>query len=665
MLPYAFHAPALRFRQTVMVLTLAVYLYYLVYRLLYTINHDALTFSVVFYYAELHGFISLALYFFQLWRPIHRTPSPAPPGLAVDVFIPTYKEDISLLRKTVIGCLQMTYPHTTYILDDGTRPECAALAAELGCEYVARTEHAHAKAGNLNHALPVSSGEFVAVFDADFVPQPHFLDTTLGYFSDSRLAFVQTPQHFYNTDSLTFRFNVTKRERWTEQDVFFRLMMPARDYWNSSFFVGTSAVFRRRALEDIGGFAVETITEDLHTSVRIYKKGWRGLYHNEPLSNGLAANDLKNYHTQKLRWAQGNIALLFVENPLWTKGLTLPQRICFFASVFSWLIGLPKLIYFIAPAIMLLTGRYPIDPFDWPLIWRYGLFLAVVISSIKIVSRGHTRLFGDEISHMLNFFVLIKAIVKSPFRRKARFVVTGKGAGQHSGLQGLAPQLTIIALCFAGVEWGALKWFYSISRDRLGLAMAIFWALNNGVLAALAVATVTAPLYRRQAFRFEGAIPVDYTAESHHGTLHGQGVTADVSDTGVALITPSALPVGDPVHLRLHLGSQAITCHGIVRYVQKGFTSTEGPFRYGVQFINLTQAQLDIITTFCFNRMLPTFLQRAEATPSSSTRLLAAWRRLRQRRHPTPSMPISVPVISETASPNSHSCRPLDAEHQP
>jgi len=236
--------------QAVIILTLGVYLYYLVYRFLYTINPDALTVSLLFFYAEVHGFVALALYFFQLWNPMTRTSSPAPPDLSVDVFIATYNEDIDLVRKTVLGCLQMRYPHTTYILDDGNRPEFARMAEELGCSYLARKERVYAKAGNLNHALPLAGGDFVAIFDADYVPQPNFLEKTLGYFTNQNVAFVQTPHHYYNVDSFQFRMNMKKRDKWNEQDMFYRVMMPGRDYWDSAFFAGTSAVFRKKALTE-------------------------------------------------------------------------------------------------------------------------------------------------------------------------------------------------------------------------------------------------------------------------------------------------------------------------------------------------------------------------------------------------------------------------------
>jgi len=641
---------SLRFHQAVMVLTLAVYLYYLTYRALHTINPDAPVFSLVFYYAELHGFVSLALYFFQLWHPIRRTPPPAPPGLQVDVYIPTYKEDIGLVRKTVRGCITMTYPHRTYILDDSNRPEFASLAAELGCGYLVRTDRTHAKAGNLNHALSVTDGDFITIFDADYVPQPDFLDRTLGYFVSKQVAFVQTPQNYYNVDSFSTRLNLKKRIKWNEGDLFYRFMMPARDYWNSAFFAGTSAVFRRKALTDIGGFATETITEDLHTSVRLYKRGWKGVYHNELLSSGLAATDLKNYHVQKLRWAEGNISLLFAENPLWTRGLTLPQRICFFATVFGWFIGVPKLIYFVTPAVMLLTAQYPIYPFDRPFLWRYGIFLSAVILGVKIVSRGHGRILDEELANMMNFFVLTKATIKSLLRWKARFIVTSKGAGDAVSLRGILPQLTLIGLCVAGVEWGALKWWYEISRDWVGLGIGAFWTGVNGFLAARAVATVTAPRHRRQEFRFYGSLPVWYEAEARDGTVRGLGVSTDLNKFGMALMTFSALPIGERVSLRLYLGPHTLTCDGIVLYIHKS-AAMEHAFRYGVKFGELSDTQQDMIAEFCFSRMLPAFLQRFEVRSSFMTRLaLACYDRRRFRQRATRTV-MSLPAVLQADPP--------------
>lgn len=200
----------------------------------------------------MHGFVSLFLFFFQIWNPKERSSPPAPSGLSIDIYIPTYNEDISIIRKTALSCVNIRYPHKTYILDDGNRPELAKESVSWGCEYIVRKERVDAKAGNLNHALQRTGGDYIAIFDADFIPQLNFLDKTMGYFQDQKVSFVQTPHNYYNVDSFQFRIDKKKEKSWNEQDIFHKLMMPCRDYWNSTFFTGTTAVFRRKALEDIG-----------------------------------------------------------------------------------------------------------------------------------------------------------------------------------------------------------------------------------------------------------------------------------------------------------------------------------------------------------------------------------------------------------------------------
>ncbi|MBE7444659.1 MAG: glycosyltransferase [Planctomycetia bacterium] len=471
--------------QVAIIVTLCVYLYYLVYRVRYTINPDCLILSLSYFYAEVHGFLSLFLFFFQIWSPKERSSPPVSSGLSVDIYIPTYNEDISIIRKTALSCVNIRYPHKTYILDDGNRPELAKEAVSWGCEYIARKERADAKAGNLNHALQRTQGDYIAIFDADFIPQPNFLDKTMGYFQEEKVSFVQTPHNYYNVDSFQFRIDKGKEKSWNEQDIFYKLMMPCRDYWNSAFFTGTAAVFRRKALEDIGGIATGNITEDINTTILLYSHGWKGIYHNEILANGLAAKDLKNYQTQKLRWAEGNIGLLFTNNPLFIKGLTIPQRISFFAVIFGWLIGFPKLIYFIMPSLMILTGRYPIGSFDSSFVWRYLMFLAVILAGFKFACRGYGRVRYDECYLMINFFIFIKAALKNLFRLKSIFKVTGKGTHESISIFGIIPQFSLCLICFAGIAWGGLKLYYGVSADFMGIGTAIFWSFINGFLPCL------------------------------------------------------------------------------------------------------------------------------------------------------------------------------------
>ena len=168
-----------------------------------------------------------------------------------------------MLRRTLLAASRMEYPHQTWLLDDGNRPEARALADSLGCRYLARERNTDAKAGNLNNALQHSEAELIAVFDADHAPARDFLTRTLGYFADPAVAFVQTPQDFYNLDSYQHRQHPRRHLVWTEQSLFFRVIQRGKDCWNAAFFCGSCAVLRRRALDKIGGFATGSVTEDL------------------------------------------------------------------------------------------------------------------------------------------------------------------------------------------------------------------------------------------------------------------------------------------------------------------------------------------------------------------------------------------------------------------
>ncbi len=246
-----------RFSAVTSVVALGVYAAYLVYRAAFTLNPDALVFSLAVYFAELHGFISLFLYFHQVWHLRGRRVVPPPGDLKVDVFVTTYNEDVDLLRQTLRAAVAIRYPHGTYVLDDGRRPEVRALADEVGCHYLTRPDNKHAKAGNWNNAFRLTQADFIATFDADHVPRPEFLDRTLGFFRDAKVAIVQVPQQYHNLDSVQHRVSFEARRMYSEQDAFFNLVMPGKDHWNASFFCGTGAVLRREALEPHGGILTE------------------------------------------------------------------------------------------------------------------------------------------------------------------------------------------------------------------------------------------------------------------------------------------------------------------------------------------------------------------------------------------------------------------------
>jgi len=254
--PWLPHDPYVRFRlrmwviRLVAVSTLFLGLYYFSFRYTRSINWEAPWFALPLLAAETYSFIGTLLFVMTLWKPtFRRQPPPLPEGRTVDVFITTYNEPLDLVRLTVEAALRIRYPHRTYVLDDGDRPEFRALCATLGVGYITRGPEwegkpRHAKAGNVNNALLRTSGEFILILDADQVPAPEILDRTLGYFRDPKVAFVQTPQYFYN---------VSEEDPFGSQaPLFYGPIQQGKDGWNAAFFTGTNAVLRREALLHLG-----------------------------------------------------------------------------------------------------------------------------------------------------------------------------------------------------------------------------------------------------------------------------------------------------------------------------------------------------------------------------------------------------------------------------
>jgi cellulose synthase (UDP-forming) len=277
----------------------------------------------------------------------------------VDVFVPTYSEPVEMLRRTIIGCQAMDYPRKTiYLLDDQRRPAMRALARELGCEYFDRPDNRHAKAGNLNHALPRTSGEFIVCFDADFVPCQNFIERTIGFFRDQNVAMVQTPQNFFNEDAVTRNLGLNDALE-DEQRLFFRTLQPGRDSMNAVVCHGSCFVVRRAALDAIGGVPTETITEDWATSIKLQAAGYKILYLNEPLSAGMSADKCGEFVQQRARWAQGTLQALFAStNPLTVPGLTWQQRLMHFSGIIYYLGSLSSLFNLMAPLLFLFFGLH-------------------------------------------------------------------------------------------------------------------------------------------------------------------------------------------------------------------------------------------------------------------------------------------------------------------
>ena len=537
-----------------------------------TLNAEAPIFSALIYGAELFGFMCALLHIFMCWRLTVRQASPPPPGMTVDVFVPTYNESVDLVRKTLLAARAMDYPHETWLLDDGSRDAMRALAAQLGVHYLTRADNQHAKAGNLNDALAQTRGDFVAVFDADHAPRRDFLTKTLGYFDDEAVAFVQTPQDFYNLDSYQHRRGRGSAQTvWTEQSLFFRVIQRGKDAWNAAFFCGSCAVVRRTSLEAIGGFATGTVTEDLHTSIRLHAKGFRSIYHAEPLAFGLAPESIEPFISQRIRWGQGAMHVWRKEGLLTHRGLSWAQRLNYLASVLTYFDGWQKGIFYLAPVVVLLTGTMPLIASTPEFLGHFLPYYLFTLWSFEEVGRGYGRTLFIEQYNMARFAAFAWATLAWVLpRRWLRFKVTRKGGLVDTSARYVAPQALVLALNVAAIPLGVAFFVWGGRLPLDGLIANTLWALVNAALAlAVLVFTSRTAAFVRSKYRFPVPLPAELEVPGR-GAL--RGTIDDISESGFRFYgpLPAKLEVGQAVCGRIALPDEPMPFRGWVRSVITG-----------------------------------------------------------------------------------------------
>ncbi|WP_408886872.1 glycosyltransferase family 2 protein, partial [Komagataeibacter swingsii] len=350
-----------------MMLSLLMSLRYIVWRLTMTVQFNnwlQATLALMLLAAETYALVTLCLSYFQMAWPLRRREHPLPDDTAqwpsVDVFVPSYNEELSLVRSTVLGALDLDWPEdklNVYILDDGRRKAFRDFAQASGAGYIIRAENNHAKAGNLNHALHVTHSQFAVIFDCDHVPTRGFLKRTVGWMmADPNLALLQTPHHFYAPDP--FQRNLASGMHVPpEGNMFYGLVQDGNDFWDATFFCGSCAIIRRDAVMGIGGFATETVTEDAHTALKMQRKGWGTAYLREPLAAGLSTERLILHIGQRVRWARGMLQIMRLDNPLLGGGLRWEQRLCYLSAMSHFLFAMPRAMFLMSPLAYLFLGQ--------------------------------------------------------------------------------------------------------------------------------------------------------------------------------------------------------------------------------------------------------------------------------------------------------------------
>lgn len=326
--------------------------------------------------------------------------------------------------------------HWTWILDDGRSDEVQALAQELGCRYVRRLSSSGAKAGNINNALTIAKGDFFVILDADFVPLPGMLEQTLPFFDDSTVAFVQTPQTYGNLH------NFISRGAGYMQSMFYRFVQPGRNAFNAAFCVGTNVVFRRAAVDDIGGIYTDSKSEDVWTSLILHGRGWRSIFLPETLAVGDAPDTIEGYSKQQLRWATGGFEILFTSNPLITRRrLSVDQRLMYFVTATHYLTGIaPGLLLFV-PALEVFFDLRPVSLDvgieQWFLAYAGFYVLQIVLAFFTLGS------FRWEVLMLAaaSFPIYIKAFMNVVIGRDTAWSVTGAKKDAASPFNFIIPQV--------------------------------------------------------------------------------------------------------------------------------------------------------------------------------------------------------------------------------
>lgn len=604
---------------TVITVTLA--MYYLLWRYFRSLNPEHPVFSIVLVLAETYGIIGGFLFIMMAWRPIRRTPPNPPEDATVDVFITTVNEPVELVEKTIWAAVRIDWTQKRVcLLDDGNRTEMRETAAKYGCTYISRgSEWAkkprHAKAGNVNNAVLMTSGEFILILDADQIPSPKILRRTLGYFRDPQVAFVQTPQEFYNL--------LPGDPFGNDAPLFYGPILQGKDGWNAAFFCGSNGVLRREALMMLGlmdyvesseaqmkkglrklrdevkrlkrtkavpkatialltsrlkeaerdlessrplelvadkikktvdeanrhaalgnldviteilqefagkgdSAAAETeeylrsgkdwileeldkektdstipettiedfnltrsdeaipihvmstnsVTEDMATALRLHSLGWKSVFHKETLAYGLAPEDLDTAIKQRFRWAQGTLQVFFRDNPLFKKGLSAPQRLMYFATMYSYFNGFFNLVLLLAPPLYFLTGMQPVVSWSYEFLWHLFPYFIFNKLLFRYLAWGISVRRGEQYDVAL-FPVNIRAVFSALFRKRLKFVVTAKHRQKSDPIRLIWPQILLAAITVVSVFYGV----YAYATDRgislIGLVINGGWGFYN------------------------------------------------------------------------------------------------------------------------------------------------------------------------------------------
>ncbi|MBN3788758.1 UDP-forming cellulose synthase catalytic subunit [Burkholderia sp. Ac-20353] len=552
--------------------------------------------------AEVYSALVLVLGYFQTAWPLGRKPLPMPASRAdwptVDVFIPTYNEPLSVVKPTIYAALALDYPAdklSIHVLDDGRRPEFEAFCESVGVYWTTRAHNHHAKAGNLNAALKHTDGEYFAIFDCDHIPTRSFLQIGLGWFlRDPKLSMLQTPHHFFSPDP--FERNLgTFRKVPNEGELFYGLVQDGNDLWNATFFCGSCALLRRSMVEEIGGIAVETVTEDAHTALKLHRRGYTTAYLAIPQAAGLATENLTGHIGQRIRWARGMTQIFRIDNPLLGRGLTFGQRLCYLNAMMHFFYGIPRLVFLTAPLSFLFFGAHVIQASALSIsLFALPHVLHANVTNSRMQSRFRHSFWAEVYESVLASYIMLPTLLALINPKLGKFNVTAKGGRIDEGYFDWAiskPYLILLILNVIGLVAGIAHIGFSW-HVRSVVQTTVFnlaWTVYNVLILGVAVSAANERRQVRVAHRVAMTIPV-MLRFANGRTLSCE--TRDYSEGGIGVAVPADInvPIGAQVTVSLFRGDDEYAFPGTIEYAEPG--------RVGMQFANLSQRQeFDLISS--------------------------------------------------------------------
>ncbi len=519
----------------------------------------------ILFMAEIYTWIVLFFGYIQTVWPLNRRPQPLPDDPAgwptVDIYIPTYNEPLSVVSPTVLAAKSMDWPRDklrVYLLDDGSREEFHRFAVEVGVGYITREEHRYAKAGNINHALALTSGEYVAIFDCDHIPTRSFLQTTMGEFiADPKCALVQTPHHFFSPDPFERNFDTFMRIP-NEGSLFYGLIQDGNDFWNATFFCGSCAVIRRGPLEEVGGIAVETVTEDAHTALKLHRRGYRSAYLRIVQAAGLATESLSGHIGQRIRWARGMAQIFRVDNPWLGKGLSFFQRICYSNAMLHFFYGIPRLTFMLMPGAYMFFGLHVFGA-DAISVMAYVLPYLFVsgLANSRIQGQYRHSFWAEVYESVLAWYTVLPTTVAFINPKKGKFNVTAKGGlieQEYLDWATSKPYVWLLAINLAALVAGVVRLFTVEHDEPTSVMMNMVWCLFNVAMLGAAVGVARETRQVRVSHHIPLKVPATLVlADGKTIACH----TENYSTGGLGIVLPKHMKLqrGDAIGVSLSRGA--------------------------------------------------------------------------------------------------------------